>query len=70
MNLDRLSGWKQFDKDSVFRQAGEATFDKSLQLSFIIKDSVGKVKQTYASKYNDKGEQTEYSNTDYNKGFY
>jgi hypothetical protein len=58
-----VSAWKQYDKDSVFRQEGAATFDKSLQLSFVIKDSVGKVKQTYASKYNDKGEQTENSST-------
>ena len=59
----QVSAWKQYDKDSVFRQEGAATFDKSLQLSFIIKDSVGKEKQSYASKYNDKGEQTENTST-------
>jgi len=59
----QVSAWKQYDKDSVFRQEGEAKFDKNLQISFTIKDSVGKEKQTYASKYNDKGEQTENSST-------
>ena len=59
----QVSGWKQYDKDSVFRQEGAAKFDKNLQVSFTMKDSVGKKKQTYASKYNDKGEQTENSNT-------
>ena len=62
-----VTGWKQFDKDSVFRQSGEAKYDKHLFLSFTMKDSVGKVKNTSTAKYNDKGEQTEYSNTDITK---
>src|SRR6187397_1836762 len=59
-----VTGWKQFDKDSVFRQTGEAIYDKHLFMSGTTKDSVGKVKSTSIAKYNDKGEQTEYSNTD------
>ena len=57
--------WKQYDKDSVFRSEGESKYDKGLQTSFTMKDSVGKVKSTNASKYNDKGEVTERSNTTY-----
>ena len=53
--------WKQYDKDSVFRMEGEAKYDKNLQTSFELKDSAGKVKSSSASKYNDKGEQTEVS---------
>ena len=59
----QVASWKEYDKDSFFRQEGTAKFDKNLQVSFVIKDSVGKEKQTYASKYNDKGEQTENSTT-------
>ncbi len=59
----QVSAWKEYDKDSVFRQEGEAKFEKNLQVMFTIKDSVGKTKQTYASKYNDKGETTENTNT-------
>jgi hypothetical protein len=59
----QVMGWKQYDKDSVFRQEGKSKFDKNLQTSFIIKDSTGKVKSSTANKYNDKGEQTEVSNT-------
>ena len=55
--------WKQWDKDSVFRIEGEGKYDKYLQTEFTIKDSVGKVKSSTAYKYNDKGEQTEVSNT-------
>jgi hypothetical protein len=65
--VGEVTGWKQFDKDSVFRQTGEATYDKHLFMSGTIKDSVGKVKNSSAAKYNDKGEQTEYSNTDITK---
>lgn len=57
-------GWKQFDKDSVFRETGEAKYDKHMFLSSTNNDSVGKVKSTGVAKYNDKGEQTEYSYTD------
>lgn len=59
----QVLGWKQYDKDSVFRSAGESKYDKSLFMGFTEKDSVGKVTTTTAAKYNDKGEQTEFSNT-------
>lgn len=59
----QVTGWKQYDKDSVFRQQGEGKYDKTLQSSFVMKDSVGNVKSSYAYKYNDKGEQIENSNT-------
>lgn len=59
--------WKQYDKDSVFRQEGIATYDKTMQTSFTSKDSVGKVKSSGTSKYNDKGEQTESTNTNTTK---
>lgn len=62
-----VTGWKQFDKDSVFRQTGASTFDKNLQTGSIVKDSVGKVKIEYSYKYNDKGEQTEVSKTNITK---
>ena len=62
-----VSGWKQHDKDSVFRQSGESKFDKNLQTSFTMKDSTGKVKSSSAFKYNDKGEQVEVSNTNITK---
>jgi len=55
--------WKQYDKDSVYRMEGEGKYDKGLQTSFTVKDSVGKLKSSSASKYNDKGEQTERSST-------
>jgi hypothetical protein len=59
----QVTGWKQLDKDSVFRQEGESKYDKNLQTSFTMKDSTGKVKSSSSYKYNDKGEQTEVSNT-------
>jgi hypothetical protein len=62
-----VTGWKQFDKDSVFRQSGETKYDKHLFLSFIMKDSIGKVKNSSTAKYNDKGEQIESSNTEVSK---
>ncbi|MDP9229125.1 MAG: hypothetical protein M3O67_00465 [Bacteroidota bacterium] len=55
--------WKQYDKDSVYRQEGESKYDKSLFMGFTLKDSVGKVKSTSSAKNNDNGEQTEISNT-------
>lgn len=63
----QIMAWKQYDKDSVFRMEGEGKFDKNLQVSFEIKDSVGKLKSSSSSKYNDKGEQTERSNTNVTK---
>jgi len=59
--------WKQYDKDSVFRVEGEATYDKGLQMGFTTKDSVGKIKSSSSFKYNNKGEQTEVSRTDVTK---
>ncbi len=64
---NQVLGWKQWDKDSVFRMEGAATYDKYLQTSFVSKDSVGKVKSSSASKYNDNLEQTEVSNTNVTK---
>jgi len=61
--VGEVLGWKQFDKDSVFRQSGESTYDKHLFKGFTLKDSVGKVKSSNMAKYNDKGEQIEFSNT-------
>lgn len=63
----QVTGWKQYDKDSVFRQTGESKFDKNLQTAFVMKDSVGKVKTNNANKYNDKGEQIESSRTSITK---
>jgi len=62
-----VTGWKQYDKDSVFRQSGEGKYEKNLQTEFSIKDSIGKVKSSSAFKYNDKGEQVEASNTNITK---
>lgn len=58
-----VTGWKQFDKDSVFRQSGESKYDGHKMLESTTKDSVGNVKNTNTAKYNDKGEQTEFSST-------
>jgi len=63
----QVTGWKQYDKDSVFRQEGESKYDKNLFTGFTLKDSVGKVKSSSSVKYNDKGEQTESSNTNITK---
>ncbi|HEX7844630.1 MAG TPA: hypothetical protein VF476_02450 [Chitinophagaceae bacterium] len=63
----QVKAWKQYDKDSIFREEGEASFDKNLQTAFTVKDSVGKVKSSSTSKYNDKGEMTESSNTNVTK---
>lgn len=62
-DFGQVIAWKQYDKDSVFRAQGEATYNKNLQTGFVMKDSVGKIKSSSAYKYNDKGEQTEVSNT-------
>jgi hypothetical protein len=59
----QVLSWKQYDKDSVFRSEGASKYDKSLFMGFTAKDSVGKVTSTSVAKYNDKGEQTEFSNT-------
>lgn len=65
--VGEVIGWKQFDKDSVFRGEGESKYDKHMQLSFTFKDSVGVVKNSSSSKYNEKGEQIERSNTNVGK---
>jgi hypothetical protein len=63
----QVSSWKEYDKDSVFHQEWEAKYDKSLLVSSNMKDSVGKSKNNYAAKYNDKGEIIESSNTNITK---
>lgn len=63
----QVLSWKQWDKDSVYRMEGQATYDKYLQMSATMKDSVGKVKSSSASKFNDKGEQIEMSSTNVTK---
>jgi len=65
--VGEVIGWKQYNKDSVFTGEGEAKYDKHMQLSFTFKDSVGVVKNSSSTKYNDKGEQTESSNTNTTK---
>lgn len=59
----QVLSWKQYDQDSVFRGEGESKYDKAFFTGFTEKDSVGKVISTSTVKYNDKGEQTENSNT-------
>lgn len=59
----QVLSWKEYDKDSVFRQEGQGKYEKSLFMGFTTKDSVGKVKSSSAARYNDKGEQIEFSNT-------
>jgi hypothetical protein len=66
-DFGQILAWKQFDKDSVFRMEGAATYDKSLQTAFVMKDSVGKMKSSSSYKYNEKGEQTEVTNTNVTK---
>lgn len=66
-DVGQVTGWKQHDKDSVFRMQGESTYDKHHFLSSTIKDSVGTVKSSSSSKYNDKGEQVEASLTNVGK---
>ena len=66
-DMGMVLSWKQYDKDSVFRQEGAGTYDKTMQTGFTVKDSVGTVKSTSTFKYNDKGERTEVSNTNITK---
>lgn len=63
----QVQAWKQYDKDSVFRQEWEGKFDKALMVSSTLKDSVGNVKQRYTAKYNNKGELVENANTEITK---
>lgn len=62
-----VTGWKQYDKDSVFRMTGEAKYDKYNLIESTTKDSVGVVKSSSKSMYNDKGEMTESSFTNVGK---
>ncbi len=66
-DVGEVTGWKQYDKDSVFRMQGESTYDKHLFLTSTTKDSVGTVKSSSSSKFNDKGEQIEASFTNVGK---
>ncbi|MCB0777309.1 MAG: hypothetical protein KDB99_13430 [Chitinophagaceae bacterium] len=66
-DVGEVTGWKQYDKDSVFRMQGESVYDKHQMLSNTIKDSVGTVKNSSTSKYNDKGELIESSFTNVGK---
>lgn len=59
----QILSWKQWDKDSVYRMEGIATYDKYMQTGFTLKDSVGKVKNSSARKYNDKSELMEETET-------
>jgi hypothetical protein len=61
--VGEVTGWKQFDKDSVFRQSGENKYEGHRFLENTTKDSVGKVKSSNMAGYNEKGEQIESSNT-------
>jgi len=61
-DVGEVTGWKQYDKDSVFRQSGESKYDGHRFLESTTKDSVGKVKNSGKATYNDKGEQIEFSN--------
>lgn len=63
----QVLSWKRYDKDSVFREEGEAKYENNLQTAFTAKDSVGNIKNTFTAKFNDKGEQTETSNTNITK---
>ncbi len=62
-----VTGWKQYDKDSVFRMSGKSVYDKYRQVEFTSMDSVGNVKSSGTSKYNDKGELTERTMTNVGK---
>ncbi len=63
----QILSWKQWDKDSVFRAEGIATYDKYLQTAFTMKDSVGKVKNSSVRKFNDKSELVESTDTEVKK---
>jgi hypothetical protein len=62
-DFGQVQAWKEYDKDSVFRQEWEATYDRQMMVSSVMKDSVGNVKNKWSAKYNEKGEQIETSNT-------
>lgn len=62
-----VTGWKQYDKDSVFRMTGAAKFDKYNQIEFKSLDSVGVLKSSGTNKFNDKGEEIETSFTNVGK---
>jgi len=66
-DVGEVTGWKQYDKDSVFRMQGESTYDKHKFLTGTTKDSVGNLKNSSSSKYNDQGELIETTNTNVGK---
>ncbi len=63
----QVTGWKEYDKDSVFRQEYKSDYNKNLQMAFTMKDSTGGVKSAGTYIYNDKGEQTDASTTSITK---
>jgi hypothetical protein len=62
IEFGQVQAWKEYDKDSVFRQEWEATFDKHLMVASVMKDSVGNVKNKWSARYNENGEQIETTN--------
>jgi hypothetical protein len=62
-DFGQVQAWKEYDKDSVYRQEWEAVYDKQMMMSSVTKDSVGNVKNKWSAKYNDKGELIETSST-------
>jgi hypothetical protein len=66
-DFGQVQKWKEYDKDSVFRQEWEATYDRQMLVSSVMKDSVGNVKNKWSVKYNDKGEPIENTNTTFKK---
>lgn len=65
--VGEVTGWKQYDKDSVYRQMGASVYDGHKFISFTLTDSVGTVKNTGSSKYNDMGEEIESTNINVGK---
>lgn len=59
----QVKSWKEYDTDSVFHQEATITYDKGLQQTFVLKDSVGKLKNDVRYTYNDKGELSSENNT-------
>lgn len=64
--VGEVTGWKRYDKDSVYRESGESQYDKHVFQGATMKDSVGTVKSHTSATYNDKGEQIEVANTNMN----
>lgn len=66
-DVGEVTGWKEYDKDSVFRMQGESVYNKHQMLSSTVKDSVGTIKNSSVAKYNDKGELIERTMTNVGK---